>query len=92
MLKLKSQVKKTHKHQMKELKDVTLVGPQSGNQKRGGVGKGTVVLFWAVPLHSLWDFRAWVQSMFEDLAVGAWSPAYWTTREFPMDSFILRLV
>lgn len=47
-------------------------------------------LFWAVPLRSLWDFRVWVQSMFEDLAVGAQSPA-WTTREFPMDNFILRL-
>ena len=57
----------------------------------GPDGFFTCFLFWAVPLHSLWDFRAWVQSMFEDLAVAAWSPAYWTTREFPMDSFILRL-
>lgn len=39
MLKLKSQLKKNHKHQMKELKDVTLIGSTEWKSEVGRSGQ-----------------------------------------------------
>ena len=64
MLKLKSQLKKNHKHQMKELKDVTLIGSTEWKSEVGRSGQRDshfvlllLVKAFCLTFYTVWFFK-----------------------------------